>query len=248
MKVTALQLQTRWHDVQANIAAADRLMNLASGSDVYVLPEMWAWGFDLAPDEQTQAAAEATLAWMRRQAAERDCAVAGTIPEKDEPTGSWRNRFHFVTPDGADCFYDKRNLFGYGGEEEHYAPGSERVVANYKGVRFMLQTCFDLRFPETGRNFLAEPYDVVLYAANWPAARRTAWDALLAARAIENQAYCLGVNRVGTDCNGDYNGGSAAIDLYGKVLFRLDEHEQAATFEPDLKRLQHFREKFPVLR
>lgn len=248
MKVTALQLHTRWHDVEANAAAAGRLMELASGSDVYVLPEMWAWGFDLAPDGQTQTAAEATLAWMRSEAAGRGCAVAGTLPEMDAQTGTWRNRFHFVTPDGADCHYDKRNLFGYGGEDVRYTAGTERVIATYKGVRFMLQTCFDLRFPETGRNALAAPYDVVLYAANWPAARRPAWDALLAARAIENQAYCLGVNRVGSDPNGNYDGGSAAVDLYGKVLFRLDEREQAATFEPDLKRLRHFRDKFPVLR
>lgn len=255
MKISLLQTDIRWLSPAENIVAAERLMDSAGEADLYVLPEMWATGFNTSPDYEMIDMAHEALEWMRRQAHERQCAVAGTVAVRDWPsdeaprsTCMWRNRFYFVRPDGSEAHYDKRNLFTYGGEQLTYAPGAERVIVEWRGVRFMLQTCFDLRFPEAGRNFLADAYDVLLYAANWPTSRQAAWDALLVARAIENQAYCAGVNRTGSDPACLYSGGSAAIDPYGKLIFRMNEEEQAICFEPDLDRLRAFRQKFKVLR
>lgn len=265
MKITLLQTDMAWFDPMANMRCAAQLMDAAPDSDLYVLPEMWATGFCTEPGaawpDET-----AVLAWMRRQAAARDCAVAGTVAVRVEGEAAHgamrgaagginlrRNRFCFVRPDGSTDRYDKRNLFVYGGENRTFAPGTERVIAEWRGVRFMLQVCFDLRFPETARNVLSAPYDVLLYAANWPASRRTAWDALLPARAVENQAFVVGVNRTGTDrlSAADsivYDGGSAAYDACGRCLARLDARPQAVTVDIDVEALHRFRTGFPVLR
>lgn len=265
MKITLLQTDIVWLDTTANMRCAAQLMDAAPDSDLYVLPEMWATGFCTEPGaawpDET-----AVLAWMRRQAAARDCAVAGTVAVRVEGEAAHgamrgavcginlrRNRFCFVRPDGSTDRYDKRNLFVYGGENRTFAPGTERVIAEWRGVRFMLQVCFDLRFPETARNVLPAPYDVLLYAANWPASRRTAWDALLPARAVENQAFVVGVNRTGTDRPSAadaivYDGGSAAYDACGRCLARLDARPQAVTVDIDVEALHRFRTGFPVLR
>lgn len=265
MKITLLQTDMAWLDPTANMQRAAQLMDAAPDSDLYVLPEMWATGFCTEPGaawpDET-----AVLAWMRRQAVARDCAVAGTVAVRVEGEAAHgamrgaagginlrRNRFCFVRPDGSTDRYDKRNLFVYGGENRTFAPGTERVIAEWRGVRFMLQVCFDLRFPETARNVLSAPYDVLLYAANWPASRRTAWDALLPARAVENQAFVVGVNRTGTDRPSAadaivYDGGSAAYDACGRCLARLDARPQAVTVDIDVEALHRFRTGFPVLR
>lgn len=265
MRITLLQTDIVWLDTTANMRHAAQLMDAAPGSDLYVLPEMWATGFCTDPDaawpDET-----AVLAWMRRQAAARGCAVAGTVAVRVESEAAHgtmrdatrdvnlrRNRFCFVRPDGSIDCYDKRNIFVYGGENRTFAPGTERVIAEWRGVRFMLQVCFDLRFPETARNVMPAPYDVLLYAANWPASRRTAWDALLPARAVENQAFVVGVNRTGTDRPSAadaivYDGGSAAYDACGRCLARLDARPQAVTVDIDVEALHRFRTGFPVLR
>jgi len=254
MKITLLQTDIQWLDTAQNIERATQLLDQAKGSDLYVLPEMWATGFNTSPSYEMIAQGEEALAWMHKQAKRRNCAVAGTLAvrnwsEEEVPqhTALWRNRFFFVTPDG-EHFYDKRNLFFYGGEDLTYTAGTERKIVTWRGVRFMLQTCFDLRFPETARNHLATAYDILLYVANWPASRRNAWESLLVARAIENQAFCIGVNRTGSDPQCVYHGGSLAVDAYGHTQLQLGEREQAATVEVDLEKQRAFREKFHVLR
>lgn len=256
MKITALQLDIQWLDVTDNCQRAEQLMDTSSpDTDLYVLPEMWATGFHTSPTLQVNELSLEAFEWMKRQAKQRDVAIVGSLPVRTWPTedvaetpAMWRNRLLFVLPDGSYTAYDKRNLFTYGGEQLTYSPGTERVVTTYRGIRFLPQICFDLRFPETSRNRLSSPYDVILYVANWPSSRRVAWDALLQARAIENQAYTLGVNRTGIDPQCVYNGGTAAYDAYGMPLFRMDEREQAASFTVDMERLCHFRQKFQVLR
>lgn len=255
MRITLLQTDIRWRDARANMAEAARLMDTAPGSDLYLLPEMWATGFDTEPGYELITMADEALAWMRTEARRREAAVAGTVAVRVYPDGShsdeaalWRNRFYFVKPDGEISYYDKRNLFVYGGEQLTYSPGHERVIVTWRGVRFMLQTCFDLRFPETARNGLADAYDVLLYVANWPASRRAVWDTLLTARAMENQACTVGVNRTGADPHCLYDGGSRAVDAYGRPLTVLDDRPQAVTVAPDLERQRAFREKFSVLR
>lgn len=255
MKITLLQTAPAWHAVAENMASAEHLMDAAPASDLYVLPEMWATGFDTNPAAELKVAAHEALAWMKRQARLRRAAVAGTLAffvederKENGAAGEWRNRFFFVRPEEEDVFYDKRNLFAPGGEQAHYSAGQEPCIVAWRGVRFMLQTCFDLRFPETGRNSLALAYDVLLYAANWPCSRRTAWHTLLPARAIENQAYCVGVNRTGSDPTCLYDGGSSAYDAYGLPLVLLYDAPSSATFEPDVAALHAFRKKFKVLR
>lgn len=255
MKIALLQTDIQWLDAAHNLREAERLLCSAPDADLYVLPEMWATGFCTAPEPSLHAQAEEALAWMRDTACRRGCAVAGSLAvrvaaEEEVPEGTplWRNRFYFVRDDGTFACYDKRNLFAYGGEQQAYAAGGRRAVVEWRGVRFMLQTCFDLRFPETARNTLASTYDVLLYVANWPTSRRGAWDVLLPARAVENQAYVVGVNRTGSDPQCLYDGGSAAYDPYGRPCLRLDAGVQAAVLEPDMEMLARFREKFKVLR
>lgn len=254
MKIALLQTNPQWLAPQANMAQAARLMARVPDAALYVLPEMWATGFHTSPSYDMIDMADEALHWMCQQADRRQAAVAGTLAVREWPaagtqtgTALWRNRFYFVKPGGEVTFYDKRHLFTYGGEQLTYTPGTERVEVEWQGVRLLLQTCFDLRFPETSRNALPRPYDVVLYAASWPASRRLAWDTLLPARAIENQAYCAGINRTGMDPACRYNGGTAAFDAYGHRLCLLEDKVGVVTFEPDLPALHAFRQKFKVL-
>ena len=253
MRITLLQIDTAWHDAPTNQLKAARLMDTERDAQLYLLPEMWATGFDTSPDEALADMSACALEWMRKEAADRRCAVAGTLPVRNQTdaaahrTALWRNRFIVALPEGNTLYYDKRHLFACGGEHRAYSPGQEAACFELEGARFMLQTCFDLRFPETARNYCAHPYDVLLYAANWPASRRSAWDALLPARAVENQCFCLGVNRTGSDPECLYDGGSAAFDAYGHCLCRLDAREQAVTVSLDIEELRRYRKKFPVL-
>lgn len=255
MRIALLQLDIRWMDAATNLKEAARLMDRIGPADLYILPEMWATGFCTSPDLRTDEASQQALAWMRQQAQTRSAAIAGSLalrewPSEDVPDtpALWRNRFFFVHPDGHATTYDKRNLFTYGGEQLTYTAGTKRVTAEYGGHTFLLQTCFDLRFPESARNGASKPYDAVIYVANWPQSRRNAWDVLLQARAIENQALCIGVNRTGTDPHCVYDGGSAAFDAYGHCIAQLDEGAQAYAFVADFERQDHLRKKFPVLK
>ena len=160
--------------------------------------------------------------------------------------GKYYNRFYFVKPDGSVAQYDKKHLFTYGGEHLRFTPGEERVVVEWKGVRILLEICYDLRFPVWARN--RGDYDMILYVASWPTPRVNAWSALLVARAIENQCYVAGVNRVGTDPTCEYCGGSVIIDPYGKTIAACAMGEECeATAEVDMELLEAFRKKFPVL-
>lgn len=212
--------------------------------DMTVLPEMFATGFDVDSVAAAEPPAGRIFQWMRRMAESRQTAVAGSVAVAE--ADGLRNRHYLVRPDGGCRFYDKRHLFGFGGETRLYRQGDERVVADCKGVRVLLQTCYDLRFPVFSRN--SGDYDVAVYVASWPQSRISAWDALLPARAIENAAYVVGVNRVG-DTNGlHYSGHSRVLDYLGREIARVeDDGEGVAVAEIDIERLQAFRLKFPVL-
>lgn len=244
MKITLLQTDIAWLDVAENARRLGVLLDRNPGADLYILPEMWATGFDVRPTADTLRAGAEGLRAMQRLAAERHCALAGTLPvDADGPV----NRFFLVAPDGSAEHYDKHHLFTYGGEDRTYRAGKSRKVVTLGGVRILLQVCYDLRFPVFSRNH--GDYDLVLYVANWPASRREAWDILLRARAIENQCYVCGVNRVGTDPACRYSGGTTVVDPRGRILGAVpDDVEGAVTFLPDMEALAAFREKFPVLR
>lgn len=245
MKVTILQRDIEWGNVALNIERANEAIDRNAGSDLYVLPEMFSTGFCTQPEEVAECEGGSALQWMVSKSAQIGAAIAGSVVVKED--GRYYNRFYFVTPDGDVRRYDKHHLFTYGGEHHHFTAGNERCIVEYKGVRIMLQICYDLRFPVWVRN--CGDYDMIIYVASWPIPRIDAWRALLVARAIENQCYVVGVNRVGLDPSCEYCGGSVVIDPYGKYIAKCPDFEECeATADIDMQVLSDFRAKFPVLR
>lgn len=244
MKITILQRDIEWANPSVNINRADEAINRNPGSDIYVLPEMFSTGFCTNPEGIAESDNSETLQWLKRKAAAIDAAIAGSVAVTKD--GKFYNRFYFVKPDGSVTHYDKKHLFTYGGEHKCFTAGNERVVVEFRGVRILLEICYDLRFPVWARN--RGDYDMILYVASWPTPRVSAWSALLVARAIENQCYVAGVNRVGNDPACQYCGGSVVIDPYGKTIAACtDNLECEATATIDIEALQAFRAKFPVL-
>lgn len=207
MNITILQTDILWAQPEANRQRISQLIEHLGPTDLIVLPEMFSTGFATQPEGIAEADG-GSLRWMAAMAASTQAALAGSIAIREGER--YYNRFYFVKPDGELAFYDKRHLFTYGGEDKAFTPGRDRVVVEWRGVRILLQVCYDLRFPVFSRNH--DDYDLVLYVANWPEGRRQAWDLLLRARAIENQCYVVGVNRVGK-AQVNYNGGSAIVDF-----------------------------------
>ena len=284
IKVSTLQTDIKWADPIANQQAVESALLASAPADLYVLPEMWDTGFmaspsdsPLTPQSLPSHSSLTSLDFMSRMAQRLNAAIAGSIayqePSHLSPftshishqtsdlrpqTSDLYNRLFFVTPEET-FFYDKRHLFSYAGEDKTFTAGEQPVVVEWRGVKFMLQVCYDLRFPCFSRNKLLQPsalspqpsylYDAMIYVANWPESRRRVWDILLQARALENQCFVIGVNRVGDDPNCHYNGGTVIIDAKGKTLASVaDDTEGIATAELDMQSLQTFREKFPVLR
>lgn len=244
MRVTILQRDIAWASPDLNIKRIDEAIESNAGADLYVLPEMFSTGFCTEPRGIAECADGGSLAWMKRKAKAIDAAIAGSVAVEED--GRFYNRFYFVKPDGEVTAYDKHHLFTYGGEHLRFTPGRERKVVEFRGVRIMLQICYDLRFPVWVRN--RGDYDMILYVASWPTPRINAWSSLLVARAIENQCYVVGVNRVGEDPSCQYCGGSVVIDPYGKHIASCEDgREMEVSAEIDMEALRVFREKFPVL-
>ena len=249
MKVTILQTDIEWGNPQENIVRVERLVAQEPDSDLYVLPEMWSTGFATEPEGiAAEEADNAALKWMLQTAKERQCAISGSLAVKAED-GSFRNRHYFIDGRaGKTYFYDKHHLFSYGGEHLAYTPGQAHTIVNYMGWRLLLLTCYDLRFPCWSRYADGLEYDAVICVANWPSSRQSAWQLLNRARAIENQCYMIGVNRVGDDQRCHYIGASAVIDVTGRTVAqcRLGV-PQALTCDIQLEELQRRRTKFRVL-
>ena len=244
MKITILQRDIVWADPTRNVQRADEAIDGNPGSDLYVLPEMFSTGFCTQPEGIAEPAENRTVSWMKAKASQTGAAIAGSIAVHED--GRYYNRFHFVTPDGNVTTYDKKHLFTFGGEHNRFTAGSERVIVAYKGFRILLEICYDLRFPVWSRN--KGDYDMIIYVASWPTPRVEAWKALLTARAIENQCYVVGVNRVGEDPGNNYCGGSRVIDPDGKIMAECEDgREMEVTVEVDMEVLEAFRAKFPVL-
>ena len=245
MKVTLLQQDIIWESPAENTERLGISLLSLPKSDLYVLPEMFSTGFVAEPAGKTELEEGETLQWMRRTAKKLDAAIGGSVAVSS--ANGCYNRFYFVKPDGSEVHYDKHHLFTYGGENKHYTAGNNRVIIDYRGVRFLLSVCYDLRFPLWLRNH--EDYDCLLVVANWPTVRLNAWNILLHARAIENQCYVCGVNRVGKDPVCEYSGGTQCIDAYGRdVAVCPPDKESAITIELDMEKLNAFRKKFPVLK
>lgn len=251
MKITLVQMDIVWANPEENRKHAERLIRSQEKTELYILPEMFSTGFATQPEgvaEYWSYGSCLSLEWMKEMAFELDAAIAGSIAVREEE-GKFYNRFCFVKPDGSCVFYDKHHLFTYGGEHHRYTAGQERIVVGYRGVRFLLQICYDLRFPVFARNNATEPYDAIIYVASWPTPRIEAWLALQKARAIENQCYVCAVNRVGVDLSCQYSGGTLVTDPYGVVVAQCPMGEESViSVEMDLDALAAFREKFPVLK
>jgi len=246
LRAALVQAELRWQAPEANREHLGHLMDQAPEADLYVLPETFTTGFLGDAERQAEAFDGPTLSWLRTQAEKRSAAIAGSFALTDDD-GLRRNRMVFVRPDGEASWYDKRHLFTYGGEDQRYAAGNAHAVAVWRGWRIDLQICYDLRFPVWCRN--ARDFDLQLFVANWPTPRVEVWRLLLRARAVENQAFVIGVNRTGKDGKGvDYPGRSAAWDGGGECLAELADEESVRTVVLDLDALRDLRAKLPFLR
>jgi predicted amidohydrolase len=247
LRVHLVQPDIAWHDVATNLDRVRRMLDRhppAAGS-LIVLPEMFSTGFT----SNVEAAADAdgvTAAWMTGLAAELSCGIVGGLVTLDPLTGLGLNQALVTLPDEGEVGrYTKINRFVIGGELDHYAAGEEVTAFDFAGVSVCPLICYDLRFPGTWRRAVGS--EVFVCIANWPAARMHHWHALLRARAIENQAFVVGVNRTGTDPHVQYTGGSVVYDFDGRCLAEMDERPGVASTELDLPALDRFRRKLPFL-
>jgi omega-amidase len=246
---TLVQTSLHWEQKQSNLAYMEnKFMHMENSGHVVVLPEMFTTGFSMLPEKFAEPMDGPTMKWMSRMSKERGCIITGSfIVEED---GNYYNRMVWMMPNGQYGYYDKRHLFAFAGEDEHYTPGNKRMIASVNGWKVNMQVCYDLRFPVWSRQQFGEDgsfeYDVLLYVANWPEKRSHAWKTLLQARAIENQCYVIGLNRVGKDGNNiAHSGDSMVIDPLGEILFHEKNMEDVFSISLDKQHLEEVREKFP---
>ncbi len=249
---TLIQTQLFWEDIDANLAMLEEKINsISTKKEVVVLPEMFSTGFSMKPEQLAETMDGKAVQWMKRIAIQHKIIIAGSV--MIEENGHYYNRLIWMLPNGEHGFYNKRHLFGYAGEDEHYTAGSKRLIAQVKGFKINLQVCYDLRFPIWARQASVEDgtaeYDVLLYVANWPERRNHAWKTLLTARAIENQCYVIGVNRVGNDGNNIYHSGdSMVVDAMGEILYHKANDEDIFTITLHKEPLEEIRKKIPFLK
>lgn len=243
LTVSVIQDELDWKDAAANRDRYAAHIESFEGTDVIVLPETFNSGFCIPPEGMDESMEGDTVAWMRTQAAQSGAVVTGSLTIRSD--GRLTNRMIWAAPDGTMIHYDKRHLFRYGDEHLHYTAGTERVVVELKQWRIALFVCYDLRFPVWSRN--RGDYDVALYIANWPGARQYAWDTLLRARAIENQVYVVGVNRIGSNPLGDeFYGGTVVLDCLGRPIVDCGDRRMNATATLSRSEQAEFRQRFPA--
>ena len=249
MKLAALQSDIAWEDPQANFERLRPWIRTASaaGARLLVLPEMYACGFSMATDRIAETADGPSITFLREQASEHGLWIAGSVPERVDSHDLPFNTLVLAGPDGEIHRYRKIHPFSYAGEHEHYTAGEDHVTVEVEGLRITLFVCYDLRFAD---EFWATALqtDVYLVVANWPETRRHHWISLLMARAIENQAYVVGVNRVGNGGSLRYTGDSRVLDPMGAVLASGSEQETLLLAEVDPEVVRRTRETFPFLR
>lgn len=246
LNITLIQSHLHWENPVANRTHFSALFDKIDGeTDLIVLPEMFTTGFTMNANTGAEAEAGPTLSWMQAEAIKHSTAITGSVIIKDN--GLYYNRLFFVFPDGSFKTYNKKHTFTLAGEHKIYTAGRNHTLIEYNGWRICPLICYDLRFPVWARNTM--DYDVLLYVANWPEKRVNAWDALLKARAIENMAYCVGVNRVGLDGNGHmYSGHSAVYDVLGDhISTRLFEKEFIETITLNKNHIKKNREHLQFL-
>jgi omega-amidase len=253
MKIVTLQTDLVWESATENLENIEKqLIAIEEVGDIWVLPEMFTTGFSMRPKEVAHPEGEPILSWMKKMSTLKNGCLVGSIAV--EEFGQFYNRIYWVFPNGSFKKYDKKHLFRMAGEDEVYAAGSESLIVNYKGFRFMPLICYDLRFPVWSRNIQQREgvtdfrYDCAVYVANWPAIRGNAWTTLLQARAIENLCYVVGVNRVGEDGNGImFDGKSRVFDAKGNRLdTHVDGEQSYSVVQLHFDDLVAFRNSFPA--
>jgi omega-amidase len=246
LRVSLVQQPLLWQDPGSNRAHFERLLGpLAGKTDLVVLPETFTTGFSMEVERIAEPAGGQSVQWLQRQAVALDAAITGSVVTQED--GRYYNRLLWATPDQNVRHYDKRHLFRMGGEHEHFTPGRQAWSILWRGLRVCPLVCYDLRFPVYSRRRAELDYDLLVYVANWPAPRADAWRTLLPARAIENQAYVVGVNRVGADgAHASYAGDSSAFDFRGRALAQAGDLPGVITVELPAEPLQAFRDRFPA--
>lgn len=231
-----------WEHIDANLEQLEhQISSIRSGA--IILPEMFSTGFSMASAKLAESMTGKAVTWLTKQATQKQVYICGSLIIEED--SRYFNRFVWVSPEGTLTTYDKRHLFRMAGEHHHYAAGVDQVQLSINDMQLRPQVCYDLRFPAWSRNTTG--YDVLVYVANWPAARRQHWMTLLQARAIENLSYVIAVNRVGKDGNDiEYAGDSCVIDPRGNYLLKMDAEEKIGTVELDLVSLREYRESFPA--
>lgn len=245
LDITLVQTSLVWENRDKNLQNFDKLLANVKGTDVVVLPEMFTTGFSMNVRPLAENMQGESLGWMKAKAKKLKAAVCGSLIIEEKK--KYYNRLVWVMPNGETFTYDKRHLFSPADEHKYFTAGQEKIIINYKGWNIAPFVCFDLRFPVWSRNVNMEA-DLMLYVANWPAPRNNAWQQLLIARAIENQCYVAGVNRVGKDGKGmDHKGSSAVIDYLGHTPLKgADSKTWVKQITLDKKPLDEFRQKFPI--
>ncbi|HZV70487.1 MAG TPA: amidohydrolase [Saprospiraceae bacterium] len=244
LRLGIVQFNIHWEDPKANMQQVESLMQSVEKVDLLLLPEMWSTGFTMSPTTSAEHSPGPALNWMIETAHKHQCVIGGSIAV--EENGRYFNRWYATYPDGTVMSYDKRHLFSYGKEDQHYTPGNKHLLMEIAGWKIMPIVCYDLRFPAWCRN--TSGYDIMVVAANWPKPRIHHWDALLKARAIENQSYVAAVNRIGSDSNGlHYPGHSGIFDMDGSALMEMKDQEGIGIYTLDKSTLSQYREHFRFL-
>jgi len=244
LSFSLIQTSLFWEDKGANLAMlAKKIMGIEEYTEIIVLPEMFSTGFSMQPEKFAETMDGPTVEWMRRISAEKKVILTGSLIIKEEE--NYYNRLIWILPNGELGYYDKRHLFAFAGEDQHYSAGNKRLIASVKGWKINLQICYDLRFPVWARQ-QGDEYDVLLYVANWPEKRSHAWKTLLTARAIENQCITMGVNRVGLDGNNiAHSGDSLIVGPLGEVLFHCAYEEAIFNITLQKEEITNARTQFP---
>jgi omega-amidase len=246
MKISILQTDIAWEDKSGNFTKIEKSLPLLTGSDIVILPEMFNTGFTMNTEGMGEPPASETYDWMISISERGNFGICGSYIVKERDL--CYNRWIFVTPEKESWHYDKRHLFRMGNEEQAFAQGSRRVTFSFRGIRILPNVCYDLRFPVWSRN--RNDYDLMINSACWPAARNSVWITLIKARAIENQCFVAGANRIGTDGEGiKYCGNSMIVNPYGEIITSSERNEEGIiSAEISTDELSAFRKKFPVLK
>lgn len=246
---TLIQTKLFWENKEANRNMLKAKIDaIKDKTELVILPEMFSTGFSMKPELFAETMEGETVRWMREVSADKKIILTGSIMV--EENGHYFNRLIWMLPNGQHGHYDKRHLFAFGHEDEHYSAGNRRFIASVKGWKINLNICYDLRFPVWARQQPADgaqgEYDLLVYVANWPEKRNTAWKALLQARAIENQCFCIGVNRVGNDGNDIYHSGdSMVVHPLGEIMYHKEHDEDVFTVTLHKVAVEDARQRMP---